>query len=222
VQAVACGWSQRRFDTPCDDNEKYRIFREKFTMTVATNRRMTLEEYLEYEEDSDTRYALENGELVEVPSESDLNNLIAIYLLAELLKFVPVRLLRRGTEVAVSGYRITTRIPDLMVLSEELAAALTGARRSVVMPEMPPPTLVVEIVSPGNDGAARDYRYKRSEYAARGIAEYWIIDPHKSQITVLSLVSGLYEEAIFQGDMPLVSACLPDLKLTAAAILQAV
>ena len=190
-------------------------------MTATKNRRMTLEEYLDYEEDSDTRYALENGELVEVPSESDLNNSIAIALLFAIGQFVAPRLLHRGTEVAVSGYRITTRIPDLMVLSEELAAALIGARRSVVMPEMPPPALVVEIVSPGNDGAARDYRYKRSEYAARGIAEYWIIDPHQSQIMVLSLVDGLYEELVFQGDMPLVSASLPDLKLTAAALLQA-
>jgi Uma2 family endonuclease len=190
-------------------------------MTTTTNRRMTLEEYLDYDDGTDTRYALENGELVEVPSESDLNNLIAIYLLAELLKFVPVRLLRRGSEVVVNGYRTTTRIPDLMVLSEGLAEALLGAKRSVVMPDMPPPALVVEIVSPGSSSAARDYRYKRSEYAARGIAEYWIIDPQQSQITVLTLVDGLYEAAIFRGDIPLVSASLPELKLTAATLLQA-
>ena len=190
-------------------------------MTATTNRRMTLDEYLDYDDGTDTRYALENGELVEVPSESDLNNLIAIYLLAEFLKFVPVRLLRRGTEVVVNGYRTTTRIPDLMVLSEELAAALVGAKRSVVMPDTPPPALVVEIVSPGSTNTARDYRYKRSEYAARGIAEYWIIDPQQAQITVLTLVDGLYEAAVFQGEMPLVSASLPDLKLTAAAVLQA-
>lgn len=48
-------------------------------MTTTTNRRMTLEEYLNYDDGTDTRYALENRELVEVPSESDLNNLIAIY-----------------------------------------------------------------------------------------------------------------------------------------------
>jgi Uma2 family endonuclease len=31
---------------------------------------------------------------------------------------------------------------------------------------------VVEVVSPEKEGMDRDYRYKRSEYAARGIDEY--------------------------------------------------
>nr|WP_326520963.1 Uma2 family endonuclease [Leptothoe kymatousa] len=34
---------------------------------------------------------------------------------------------------------------------------------------MPPPLLVVEVVRPGQE--TRDYRYKRSEHAARGIEE---------------------------------------------------
>jgi Uma2 family endonuclease len=190
-------------------------------MTTTTNRRMTLEEYLNYEDGTDTRYALENGELVEVPSESDLNNLIAIYLLAAFLKFVPVRLLRRGTEIAVGGYRTTTRIPDLMVLTEELATALSGARRSIVMFDMPPPVLVVEVVSPGTENEQRDYRYKRSEYAARGIAEYWIIDPQQSQVSVLTLASGLYEEAIFRGSDRIISSTFPALELTATEVLKA-
>jgi len=71
---------------------------------TTTTRRMTLEEYLDYDDGTDTRYELVNGELAEVPSESDLNNLIAVYLLAEFLRFMPVRLLRRGTEVVVNGY----------------------------------------------------------------------------------------------------------------------
>lgn len=188
---------------------------------TTTTRRMTLEEYLDYDDGTDTRYELVNGELAEVPSESDLNNLIAVYLLAEFLRFVPVRLLRRGTEIVVNGYRTTTRIPDLMVLTEDLAAALTGAKRSVVMPDMPPPALVVEIVSPGTTNEARDYRYKRSEYAARSIAEYWIVDPQQAQITILTLVAGLYEEAVFKGNDRLLSTTLANLALTPAQVLQA-
>ncbi|WP_367889252.1 Uma2 family endonuclease [Leptolyngbya iicbica] len=44
---------------------------------------------------------------------------------------------------------------------------------------MPAPLLVVEVVSPGKVNEDRDYRYKRSEYATRGIGEYWIIDPSR-------------------------------------------
>lgn len=188
---------------------------------TTTTRRMTLEEYLDYDDGTDTRYELVNGELAEVLSESDLNNLIAVYLLAEFLRFIPVRLLRRGTEVVVNGYRTTTRIPDLMVLTEDLATALTGAKRSVVMPNMPPPVLVVKVVSPGTTNEARDYRYKRSEYAARSIAEYWVVDPQQAQITVLTLVAGLYEEAVFKGNDRLISFTLPNLDLTPAQVLQA-
>jgi Uma2 family endonuclease len=187
---------------------------------VTTTKYMTLEEYLAYDDGTDTRYELVNGELFEVPSESDLNNVIAIYLLSKLLQFFSVQLLRRGTEVVVNGYRTTTRIPDLMVLTEDLATALSGSRRSVVMPDMPPPALVIEIVSPGTKNSDRDYRYKRSEYAARGIAEYWIVDPQQTQVTVLILVEGLYEEAIFKKSDRLVSPGLPRLELTVEQIFQ--
>jgi Uma2 family endonuclease len=181
---------------------------------------MTLAEYLEYDDITDTRYELENGELVEMTSESDLNNLIAIFLLAEFLKFLPFQRLRRGTEVVVTGHRATSRVPDLMILTEEAVTALADSKRSILLPDMPPPALVVEVVSPGKENEERDYRYKRSEYAARGIAEYWIIDPAKGQITILTLVAGLYEEMVLNGSDRIVSIILPNLDLTVDRVLQ--
>lgn len=187
-------------------------------MTIASQK-MTLEEYLNYDDGTDTQYVLENGELVVMPPESELNRRIGIFLLAYLLQFgIPAYRLTMKTEIVVSGSRATTRFPDLMVLSEELAAALEGARRSTVMPDMPPPMLVVEVVSPGQ--GSRDYRYKRSEYAARSIAEYWIVDPTQQRVTVLEWVEGLYEEKVYEGDMAIASPLLGTLELTATQVLQ--
>ncbi|MGL5942075.1 MAG: Uma2 family endonuclease, partial [Waterburya sp.] len=129
----------------------------------------TLAEYLAYDDGTDQCYELVNGELVAMPSESDLNNAIAIFLLLALSRLISGRLLRRGTEIVVSGSRATVRVPDLLLLTEELATALTGSSRSIITPDLPPPALVVEVVSPGKENEDRDYRYKRSEYAARGI-----------------------------------------------------
>jgi len=94
---------------------------------------------------------------------------------------------------------------------------------------MPPPQLVVEVVSPGRENADLDYRYKRSEYAARGIAEYWIVDPSASlrvnpiqqRVTVLEWVEGLYEERIFQSNQQIISPTLPDLDLTSERLINA-
>jgi Uma2 family endonuclease len=194
-------------------------------MTQAANpptqKLFTLAEYLDYDDGTDTRYELEHGELHAMPSESDLNNLVVMFLIAQFLQFVLFSRLRRGTEVSVTGHRATVRIPDLMVLTEESAAALEGASRSILLPDMPPPALVVEVVSPGTQNEQRDYRYKRSEYAARGILEYWIVDPEAQQMVILTWVDGLYEEAIFKGDQRLISALFPDLQLTAVQVLQA-
>lgn len=189
-------------------------------MTTTRDRWMTLADYLDYEDGTEQRYELVHGELVEMPSESDLNNLIAVVLMFALGQFVAPQFLRRGTEVAVTGARATVRLPDLVVLSEEGAIALQGASRSIILPDMPPPLLVVEVVSPGKANQDRDYRYKRSEYAARGIAEYWIIDPEAQQVMILTWVDGWYEEAIFQGGDRLISTQFPQLELTAAQVLE--
>ncbi|MDB9428759.1 Uma2 family endonuclease, partial [Microcystis aeruginosa CS-555/01A07] len=59
-----------------------------------------------------------------------------------------------------------------------------------------------------------DYRYKRSEYAVRGIPEYWIIDPIALKISVLNLILGFYELAEFNNEDKIISVTFPDLQLT--------
>jgi len=191
-------------------------------MAVSTTAPMSLAEYLSYDDGTESRYELVNGELVAMPPESDLNDRIASLLIAYFLKQnVPFYCLRTGTEIVTSGSRATARLPDLLVLTEELATALAGSPRATVTSDMPPPQLVVEIVSPGSGNANRDYRYKRSEYAARGIAEYWIVDPHQQKVTVLEWVTGLYEERIFTNGDALVSPTFGQLTLTAEKLLKA-
>ncbi len=187
-------------------------------MTVTTQK-FTLEEYLTYDDGTETRYELVDGELIAMPTESDQNNLIALYLLSEFLKIVSFKLIRhKDTELVVSSNRV--RLPDLMILSEELLAQI-GGKRATIAPEMSSPVLVVEVVSPGKKNQDRDYRYKRSEYATRGISEYWIIDPEKEQVTLLILVDGFYEETIFKNSQPIISSNFPNLSLTPEQIFSA-
>ncbi|UZQ54423.1 Uma2 family endonuclease [Trichothermofontia sichuanensis B231] len=176
---------------------------------------LTFEEYLAYDDGSDRRYELVDGELVEMPPESPENNQIAKGLLFELAKYVPLALLaHKDTEIEVSGRRARCRVPDLLVHSEESLAALAGASRATLTRDMPPPALVIEVVSPGIANRHRDYRYKHTEYAARGIAEYWIVDPETRQVTVCQWVDGQYEDTVLTGSAPITSTVIPNFKLT--------
>ena len=188
-------------------------------MTLAIAKKMTFEEFLNYDDGTDTLYELENGELIPVSSESDINQRIAMFLVAYFLMHgIPSYRIRMKAEVAVNSGQVGVRVPDLVLYSEELAIAMAGASRSLVFMDMPPPLLVVEVVSPNQ--ASRDYRYKRSEYAARGIAEYWIVDPIAQKVTVFEWVEGFYEEKIYEGDQAIASPIFSNLELTAAEILQ--
>jgi Uma2 family endonuclease len=186
-------------------------------MTVASQK-MTLEEFLAYDDGTDKLYELENGELIDMPSESEINRRIAAFVFIYFSQLgIPAYRLTMKTEVAVSGSRVSVRVPDLLVLSEELAIEMEGASRSIVLMDMPPPLLVVEVVSPNQE--KRDYRYKRTEYAARGIAEYWIVDPILQRVTVLEWVEGLYEEKVFAGDNQIESSVLGSIDLTVDRVL---
>lgn len=46
------------------------------------------------------------------------------------------------------------------------------------------PAIVVEFVSAGRRSRHRDYQAKRDEYREAGIAEYWVIDRFRRQLTV--------------------------------------
>lgn len=131
---------------------------------IVTTAPLSLVDFLAYTAETEICYELENGDLCEMPTESELNRRIACWLFAYFLQLgITPQCLTMQTEIAVSGLRATVRRPDLMVLSEETVTALTGATRSMITMEMPPPRLVVEVVSPGKENIDRDYRYKRAD-----------------------------------------------------------
>lgn len=190
-------------------------------MTQAKLQFTSLEDYLNYDDDTDRRYELVNGELTELPAESDLNVQIAGFLFVMLSQVIPYYLLRRGTEIVVSSRTVTSRYPDLIVLTEALLPLLEGATRSVVTLDMPAPAMVVEVVSPGETNREWDYVEKRSEYAERGIPEYWLIDPQADLVTVLTLAGKTYTATEFRGSDRVISPICRTLQLTAAQLLKA-
>jgi Uma2 family endonuclease len=186
-------------------------------MIVAT-KLLSLEEYLEYDDGTDNIYELVNGELVLMPPESHQNQRVEISLLAYFLRLgIPPQLLRNQIAIAVTSGRVTVRIPDLVILTEDLESQLAETNQSVILASMPAPKLVVEVVSPQQE--KRDYRYKRSEYAVRQIPEYWIVDPISNKATILDLVEGFYEERVYVAEELIESPQFGKLNLTANQVL---
>jgi Uma2 family endonuclease len=164
-----------------------------------------------------------DGELIPVMTESKINDDIANYLYLMLVQMgIYYKLLSPGKVQIVVNGKPRTRYPDLTVLEDVHIVLVSKSNR--VTRDMPPPRLVVEVVSPGDedsDNYKRDYQDKRDQYADRGIPEYWLIDPQRSWVMVGSLVSGAYQFQTFRDEQPIVSPTFPELKLTAAIVLEA-
>lgn len=191
-------------------------------MAISPSTKMTLAEYLEYDDDTERRYEFVDGELVIMAPESGLNEEIASLLFEYLLKKgIPSRCIRRGSEVVTPAGPVNARIPDLMVVSKELADKLKRKTRATIELNMEPPELVVEVVSPGKENRERDYLDKVSEYAARGIEEYWIVDPREEKVVILGLVSGEYRETVYEGAAVLKSLKFGEIGLTAEQLVNA-
>jgi Uma2 family endonuclease len=105
-----------------------------------------------------------------------------------------------------------SRLPDLSVVPLEVVREYRDQSAVVEAGVL----LVIEVVSP--ESSKRDYRFKRAEYAAFGIPEYWIVDPMEQKVTVLQWVEGLYEDQVFQGEDLLRSMLFPELSLTPSQI----
>jgi Uma2 family endonuclease len=205
---------------------KFSKLRSDRAMVYTARKFTTIEEYaaLTTSDLPECRFELVDGEIIEMTTENHVNIRIASFLVSVLLQFIPYYLLCRGTEIQVHSSSVTCREPDLVVLTAATHAAMQRDKRSIITLDMPPPALVVEVVSPGDAGSAnyqRDYIDKPNEYAARGIPEYWRIDPGREVVAVLELNGKAYQVKEFRGSVVVISPTFKDLTLTAQDILTA-
>jgi Uma2 family endonuclease len=191
-------------------------------MSIAAQKKMTLEEYLAYDNGTDQRCELVDGVLAEMGAENPINPQIAMMLAFALSDLgVPRKNIVIGHQIGVSSTQATSRQPDLIVHTDASRAAIFEDGQ-LLREGLPVPMLVVEVVSNSDTdqkSRERDYVDKRSEYQARGIPEYWLIDPIKAVVIVLHLQGGRYVGQTFTGQKQVVSPTFPQLNLTAEAVL---
>ena len=194
-------------------------------MTLTTDRRMTLEEFLSYDDGTDRRYELVDGVLVEMGAESTTNTIIAGFLFGFFLQMgLPSYRIGFKQKIEVASRYVTARDPDLIVHTEDSFQAIDERKEACLKYGDPNPLVIVEVVSPGDetkDNYQRDYVQKPEEYADRGIGEFWRIDPERKWIQIGVLMAGQYQFTVFKGDDTVVSKSFPSLNLTASQVLRA-
>ncbi len=193
-------------------------------MAIAIQR-FTLEDYLSYDDGTNTRYELFNGELIPMSLGIGLHGEIADFLNSKFREICTTfgkqqwisKQMVIGVQSPRGGRWDTVRIPDVVVIPKTQWRELRD-REAVIRLNEAPPVLVVEVVSESTQST--DYRAKRSEYSVLNIPEYWIVDPLDKKVTVLSLEEGWYEAIEFQGTDVIQSMTFPDWSLTADQVLQ--
>ncbi len=193
---------------------------------MTSTRKLTFADYLALDNSGlERRAELIDGVLTELPPETWLNNDIAMFLFLKLVETgipfqqVKVHGCELQTPILESG-DAANRYPDLVVV-DEVHRAKPNQRMTITL-DMPPPRLVVEVVSSGKTNRDRDYLRKRAQYAAIGIPEYLIVDPQAKVVILLVLVADGYQEAgQYQGRQHVHLPTFPNLDLTAEQILTA-
>lgn len=192
--------------------------------TPTTPRQLTFEEYLTYDDGTDNRYELVDGELVMVPLPTaehgdtidELLKLFRAYIDSHNLPWKATDKAGVYTGKNPQTGKDRSRTPDICVMTLAQWASLKADRQSAAVLKTPP-LLVVEIVSPSS--RKTDYQSKRSEYESIQVPEYWIVDLIQQRVTVLTLVDTSYREQVFTLRDRIATTTFPELALTAEQVL---
>jgi Uma2 family endonuclease len=158
----------------------------------------TEEEYLDLESRAGNwMIELANGRLEILPMPNMIHQDLVKFLLTMLDAFVLEMDLGRVyfSPLPVHLFPGTFREPDIVFLKSHRIQDKTKPPEGA--------DLVMEVVSKGTDARKRDFKEKRDDYAKAKIPEYWIVDPEKRSITVLTLSGKSYKNhGIFkEGDI---------------------
>ncbi len=122
--------------------------------------------------DSDQRYELVQGELIEMPPPSKEHGLIIASLIAALLPFIRANGL--GQLMAEAGFQLsadpdTVRAPDVAFIRQARIVPTSGGYYPFA------PDLAVEVISPSNSVGA--VQAKIAQYFESGAQQVWLIYP---------------------------------------------
>lgn len=101
--------------------------------------------------------------------------------------------------------------PDICFFGVEKAAAFTPQQS-----KFPAPDLVVEVISESTEAVDRGIKF--DDYAAHGVAEYWIVDPDAESIEQYLLHEGAYELAVKAKTGTITSVVVPGFEIPVRAV----
>lgn len=165
---------------------------------------LSYEEFLRVREEITEQTELIDGVLYVTPSPTRLHQLVSL----RLVRLFDQRFLRSGGG-SLYFAPLDFRLGETTVVQPDLAIVLDD--RAHILDEEPTtgsPSIVVEILSPST--SRKDLYIKRELYAARGVPEYWIVDPAARNVTIHSNPgSGTYRSIVTSLDVA-TSVQLPD------------
>ena len=203
------------------------------TQTQAELKLFTFDEFIEwYPENSEVRYELHDGVIVEMPKPRGQHSKLTGSLVGKLLTtiseicktdiwFIPRESIVKPKRDK-SGYE-----PDIIILNQETIDTETRWETESIIQNATSVKLIAEVVSTNWQD---DYYDKLRDYEGMEIPEYWIVDyaalggrkfignPKVPTIFVCELIDGEYQMTPFRGTDRIVSPTFPQLNLTAQQI----
>jgi Uma2 family endonuclease len=203
-------------------------------MTQTLPKQVTFDEFIAwYPENSEHRYELHEGVIVQMPKPKGKHSEVAGFISGELFLeirrlqlpyFIPKECIVKS-DSDNSGYE-----PDVIVLDRKATLLEPRWERESIITMSQSVRLVIEVVSTNWQD---DYLTKLRDYEALGIQEYWIVDylglggrlhlgyPKRPTLSVHQLVDGEYEVQRFREVERIESYLFAELNLTAKQVFRA-
>lgn len=203
-------------------------------ITKPQTKPVTFDDFIAwYPENSEHRYELHEGIIVEIPKPKGKHSEVAGFLNlevgivcrnAQLPYFIPRESIVKSVDNE-SGYE-----PDVIVLDRDAVASEPRWERESIITMGSSIRLIVKVVSTNWQD---DYLTKLRDYEALGIQEYWIVDylglggrlhigyPKRPTFSVYQLVEGEYEVQRFQDGSKIISPTFAELNLTSDQVFRA-
>ncbi|MEH2112490.1 Uma2 family endonuclease [Nostoc sp.] len=203
-------------------------------MTQVLTKQVTFDEFIAwYPENSQRRYELHDGVIVQMAPPTGEHEQIVGFLVGEIVTeykrlklpyFIPKTAFIKPTQ-SEAAYS-----PDVLLLNNSNLVNEPLWKKESTVSQATSIPLVIDVVS---TNWRDDYFTKTGKYEEVGIPEYWIVDylglggrrfignPKQPTISIYQLIEGEYQVRQFRGSDRIQSPAFPELILTAEQIFRA-